>query len=124
MRLIYGNGFDLYERKGYRQVILSAMIDAYQTILDAMRELEIGYEHDMFLKYVRTILRQQPQSVFNCRQDYEKIVRNADIEVGFDLPFPPSCLTAMKGLWADEGFQHAMAGLNALPGKSLPESIQ
>lgn len=85
MRIIYAEGFHLEERKEVRQVIFSNMIVAFKIIAEEMRELGVEYENKE-------------------SHGYERVIAAAE-DIGVEESFPIQCLTAMKGLWADEAVQ-------------------
>ncbi|KAJ9638966.1 G-Protein alpha subunit [Coniosporium tulheliwenetii] len=85
MRIIHADGFSKNERKQWRVVIFSNLVNAFQTIFAAMTEQETEFEDDDNIRFAEIIA--------------------AEPEIGLDDPLPLDCLHAFTSLWADKGVQ-------------------
>jgi guanine nucleotide-binding protein subunit alpha len=86
MRLIYTkDGFTKNEKEEWRVIIFNNILDGLRTIIDAMADYEIPFEHETNKGYVEIIQEEKDL------RPYEAI----------PIPY----LQAFKDLWADEGVQ-------------------
>ncbi|KAF2237963.1 guanine nucleotide binding protein, alpha subunit [Viridothelium virens] len=88
MRLINHGAFQKPERKQWRAIIFTNLVNAFQVLLSAMSEHEIEFENPENIKFSEVI--------------------PTEPEISIDDPMPMQCLNAFTALWRDQGIQLAI----------------
>ncbi|KAI8093804.1 guanine nucleotide binding protein, alpha subunit [Halteromyces radiatus] len=86
MRLIHASGFNHQEREGFRMIIFSNIVNAMQTLLEAMMMAKLTLEHKENWDYIPLFLEQLPT-------------------IQKQQSFPPEYLTPLKSLWQDKAIK-------------------
>lgn len=89
MKLIYSQGFSKSEKLEWKPVIFGNIVQSFQTIYDAMNELNIPFENPENEKCMIQILVEK--------------------EIGPNDRLPQEYLAPIKSLWQDEGVKAAIA---------------
>ncbi|KAG0167279.1 hypothetical protein DFQ30_006229 [Apophysomyces sp. BC1015] len=88
MRLIHASGFKPAERKRFRTVIFSNVINTMETLLEAVDQLQIPLENALL-------------------ESYRPLFTGPSSQLDDGQPFPPHYLAPLKELWMDAGIQMA-----------------
>jgi guanine nucleotide-binding protein subunit alpha len=106
MRVIHAGGFNKNERKQWRAVIFSNLVDAFRTLILAMEEHDTDFENEenqvRFAHLSTTRSRHT-----NVQQRYGGLILS-DPDISPEEPLPYECLHAFTSLWEDRGVQLAM----------------
>jgi len=85
MKLLYASGFLMAERKGYRRVIFSNILNSLRVVLEAMGIYRLTFETEGNKRYTNIIF--------------------LDCKLTIDEQLPVEYLTPFKCLWADQAVQ-------------------
>lgn len=88
MKLIYAQGFSKSEKLEWKPVVFNNVVQSFQVILEAMNEMDIGFENPENEKNMAHILVEQ--------------------EIHPNDPLPQDFLDPIKALWQDEGVRRAI----------------
>ncbi|KAI9835054.1 MAG: G-Protein alpha subunit [Sarea resinae] len=88
MRLMHAEGFSKNERKEWRAIIFSNIVNAFKVIFEAMEDYDLSFENPANSASAELVL--------------------ADPDLHPDQPLPTEYLAAFRALWNDEGIKQAI----------------
>ncbi|KAI9260664.1 guanine nucleotide binding protein, alpha subunit [Phascolomyces articulosus] len=88
MRLIHTCGFDPEEKESFRTTVFSNIIEAMQTLLDAMKKYDIQLEDKSLIPHI-------------------SLIQSAIPDLNPGQAYPHVYLDPLKQLWGDPGIQKA-----------------
>lgn len=107
MRTVYSEGFRDEERRDTRQIIFSNIIKAFEDAMIVMHNH--GLQYSLPTSPVSRSAAKPLEFVLIPQQNHGQMLKTLPDYIRFDAAFPELCLAPMRELYADEGFQKAIA---------------